>query len=160
MGVDFYPCKGGCGGTYTTCDDYFTCEVCDKGACKHCGKDWSVIEADDYESERGVTPRVCDACVQVDVSEQAVFDELLKIYRQLPGADPTLTFDTLEERLQQGKATPYAEWKRKYSVKTLSDAEEEESLLDAQKESHSDAEEDESLEDSSPPPKKVKTQDT
>lgn len=147
MGVDFYPCEGGCGGTYTTCGEYVTCAVCYAGACKTCGESsWYRKKCADKRCDHRVETEkkdgtffVCYNCTTVQVSYESAFEHLIGLYRALPGADVTLSYERIVEILSAGRESRYAEFKRENKQITESSSEADD---DSSTESSSDIEDD------------------
>ena len=124
MGVDFYPCHGTCKGTYCDAGEYTLCYVCQKGACRRCGAAWDSIDSDDLPLQSGGRlPQVCPTCKSIEIPDHDIFAALLQLYQQLPGADLTLTYETLEHKLSEHKESKYTQWKRKHYIVTRSDDE-------------------------------------
>jgi hypothetical protein len=111
MGVDWFPCKGGCGGVVNDAGDFFCCAVCDAKACCPCGEHWHVICNDpEYDDDDHVL-HVCDDCQEVPVTDDELFQELLRLYLALPGADPLMSADVLRTLIGAGRESAYAKWK-------------------------------------------------
>lgn len=156
MGVDFYPCHGTCQGTYCDCGDYITCIVCGEGACVPCGQKWHFVDTNDAKTPMD-QQRVCSTCQSVDIPDHDIFTALLQLYRQLPGANLTLTYDTLKHQLSENKESRYAQWKRQNRIETRSDDEyedDDENSEDSNDEDSNDEGDDTELEDHAAPAKR------
>lgn len=90
------------------------CKVCSAFACDGCSSKWEAVDDNWF---------VCTGCKEVHVTKRDVFDELLRLYRLLPGADPAIKFKMLRKRLAKGRKTPL----EKYEMRQKKRKEEDDS---------------------------------
>lgn len=133
MGVDYYPCKGGCDGTYADCDDYVTCVVCYASACEDCGKSyWAKKKCTDKKCDHNVefeekdgTFYVCDECDTVNVDDKEVIAYLMSLYCTMPGADKTLSVADIVAELSEGRVSKYTQYKRERDQRAEGDGDDD-----------------------------------
>lgn len=91
MGFKCVECGGVCA------DDGYnkTCVCCGGVAHEACASDW-----EDATKKGG---KACNQCVEVEVTTDEILDELLRLYRLLPGHDETMDASALRTRLSNGR---------------------------------------------------------
>lgn len=98
MGIDYFVCTE-CQEIGIDNGEHPRCACCNAVAHSWCVDEWKVA------TKKG--KRVCTECTTVDVGDDEVFKELLRLYRLLPGHDESLDADTVRLRLSQGRKTEY-----------------------------------------------------